>query len=90
MRWRSRLLLFPNLTQLDRTGPYEVLERLPEAETPLLAKSLDPVRSGNGLTILPQMLLADCPALDLVLVPGCRPPEQPARAGRPEAARPPE
>ena len=70
MPLRSGLLLFPNLTQLDLTGPYEVLARLPEAETLLLAKSLDPVRSEHGLTILPQVALADCPALDLVLVPG--------------------
>ena len=26
---RSGLLVFPNLTQLDLTGPYEVLARLP-------------------------------------------------------------
>jgi cyclohexyl-isocyanide hydratase len=70
MPLRSGLLLFPNLTQLDLTGPYEVLARLPEAETLLLAKSLDPVRSEHGLTILPQVALADCPALDLVLVAG--------------------
>jgi cyclohexyl-isocyanide hydratase len=30
------MLLFPNLTQLDLTGPYEVLARLPGAETLLL------------------------------------------------------
>jgi cyclohexyl-isocyanide hydratase len=70
MALRSGLLLFPNLTQLDLTGPYEVLARLPEAETLLLAKSLDPVRSEHGLTILPQAALADCPSLDLLLVPG--------------------
>jgi cyclohexyl-isocyanide hydratase len=70
MRWRNGLLLFPNLTQLDLTGPYEVLARLPEAETLLLAKTLDPVRTEHGLALLPQTRLADCPALDLVLVPG--------------------
>jgi len=70
MPLRSGLLLFPKLTQLDLTGPYEVLARLPEAETLLLAKSLDPVRSEHGLTMLPQVALADCSALDLVLVPG--------------------
>jgi hypothetical protein len=46
-RFRSGLL---NLTQLDLTGPYEVLARLPGAETPLLWKSPDPVRSEHGLT----------------------------------------
>ena len=70
MRFRSGLLAFPNLTQLDLTGPYEVLARLPGAETLLLWKTLDPVRSEHGLTILPTQTLADCPPLDLVLVPG--------------------
>lgn len=69
-RLRSGMLVFPNLTQLDLTGPYEVLARLPGAETLLLWKTLDPVRSEHGLTILPMATLAACPSLDLVLVPG--------------------
>src|SRR6516164_1491730 len=70
MRFRSGMLVFPDLTQLDLTGPYEVLARLPGAETLLLWKTLDPVRSEHGLTILPMATLSSCPPLDLVLVPG--------------------
>jgi cyclohexyl-isocyanide hydratase len=70
IRLRSGMLVFPNLTQLDLTGPYEVLARLPGAQTRLLWKSLDPVTSEHGLTILPDTTFADCPPLDLVLVPG--------------------
>jgi cyclohexyl-isocyanide hydratase len=69
-RLRCGMLVFPNLTQLDLTGPYEVLARVPGAETLLLWKSLDPVRSEHGLTMLPMTTLAACPRLDLVLVPG--------------------
>ena len=69
-RFRSGMLVFPNLTQLDLTGPYEVLARLPGAETLLLWKSLDPVRSEHGLTILPMATLSSSPHLDLVFVPG--------------------
>ena len=68
--FRSGMLVFPDLTQLDLTGPYEVLARLPGAETLLLWKTLDPVRSEHGLTILPMATLSSCPPLDLVLVPG--------------------
>lgn len=68
--FRSGMLVFPNLTQLDLTGPYEVLARLPGSETLLLWKTLDPVRSERGLTILPMATLAACPPLDLILVPG--------------------
>src|ERR1700752_594092 len=69
-RFRSGMLVFPNMTQLDLTGPYEVLARLPGAETLLLWKNLDPVRSEHGLTIMPMAALSSCPPLDLVLVPG--------------------
>ena len=69
-RFRSGMLVFPNMTQLDLTGPYEVLARLPGAETLLLWKDLEPVRSEHGLTILPMATLASCPPLDLVFVPG--------------------
>jgi cyclohexyl-isocyanide hydratase len=67
---RGEMLVFPNLTQLDLTGPYEVLARLPGAEMLLLWKNLAPVRSEYGLTILPMATLADSPPLDLVVVPG--------------------
>ena len=69
-RFRSGMLVFPNLTQLDLTGPYEVLARLPDAETLLLWKALEPVRSEHGLTILPTATFNSCPTLDLVFVPG--------------------
>jgi cyclohexyl-isocyanide hydratase len=69
-RFRSGMLVFPDLTQLDLTGPYEVLARLPGAETLPLWKTLDPVRSEHGLTILPMATLSSCPPLDLVFVPG--------------------
>ena len=69
-RFRSGMLVFPNMTQLDLTGPYEILARLPGAETLLLWRDLSPVRSEHGLTIVPMATLSSCPPLDLVLVPG--------------------
>jgi len=68
--FRSGMLVFPNMTQLDLTGPYEILARLPGAETLLIWKTLDPVRSELGLTILPMATLETCGPLDLVMVPG--------------------
>jgi cyclohexyl-isocyanide hydratase len=68
--FRSGMLVFPDLTQLDLTGPYEVLARLPGAQTLLLWKTLAPVRSERGLTILPMATFSACPPLDLVFVPG--------------------
>ncbi len=63
-------LIFPNLTQLDFTGPYEVLARVPGASLHVAAKTLDPVTSDSGLRILPTVTLEDCPALDVLVVPG--------------------
>ena len=68
--FRIGLLLFPGLTQLDLTGPYEVFARMPGAAVFLLWKSLEPVRSDRGLAILPTATFEACPPLDLVCVPG--------------------
>lgn len=64
------MMLFPNLTQLDLTGPYEVFARLPETRVYLVAATLAPVRTERGLTISPDVTLEDVPALDIVCVPG--------------------
>ncbi len=68
--FRIGLLLFPDLTQLDLTGPYEVLAAMPGAKIHLLWKTLEPVRAAGGLTILPTTTFAGCPSLDMLCVPG--------------------
>lgn len=68
--FRVGFLLFPDITQLDMTGPYEVLTKLPGAEVHLIWKTLDAVRAGGGMQILPTTTYATCPQLDLVCVPG--------------------
>jgi cyclohexyl-isocyanide hydratase len=67
---RIGLLLFPRLTQLDLTGPFEVFARVPGARVHLLWKTHDAVRSDNGLALLPDTTLAECPPLDVLCVPG--------------------
>ncbi len=64
------MLLFDGFTQLDLTGPYEVLARMPETEIALVAKSLEPVRSDTGLRIVPTHTFADAPEHDVLFVPG--------------------
>ena len=63
-------VIFPNLTQLDFTGPLQVLSRLPDAKIHIVARSLDPVPSDCGLSLLPTTTFADCCQLDLICVPG--------------------
>ena len=70
MPFHIGLLLFPDITQLDMTGPYEVFTKIPGAEVHLIWKSREAVTAGGGMRILPTTTFADCPQLDLICVPG--------------------
>jgi cyclohexyl-isocyanide hydratase len=63
-------LLFPNLTQLDFTGPLQVLSRLPGAQVALAAKSMAPVTTDAVLTLNPTHTFETCPATDVLCIPG--------------------
>ena len=63
-------LLFPQIQQLDLTGPYDVLASLPDVKVHLIWKDLAPITSSTGLVLLPTTTYADCPALDVICVPG--------------------
>ncbi len=67
---RIGMLIFPRMTQLDMTGPYEVLARLPDTAVELIARSRDPVTTDRGLQIVPTTSYADCPPLNVIMVPG--------------------
>ena len=62
--------IFPGITQLDFTGPLQVLNRMPDVKTHIVAKSLDPVPSDCGLSLVPTTTFQDCPRQDLICVPG--------------------
>jgi cyclohexyl-isocyanide hydratase len=70
MPFHIGLLLFPDITQLDMTGPYEVFIKFPDAKVHLIWKTLAPVTAGGGMQITPNMTFAECPQLDLICVPG--------------------
>lgn len=63
-------VIFPDLTQLDLTGPLQVLARLPDSTTFIVGKSDSPVPSDCGLSLVPTHTFANCPALDLICIPG--------------------
>ena len=67
---RIGMLVFPRMTQLDMTGPFEVFTRAPDTEVLLLWKTLEPIEADSGLRMLPSATLHDCPPLDIVCVPG--------------------
>ena len=63
-------VIFPDLTKLDFTGPLQVLSRLPQSATHIVAKSAAPVRSDCGLGLVSTHTFANCPRLDLICIPG--------------------
>jgi len=63
-------LLFPALTQLDLTGPYEVLARVPGFHIDFVSASMEPVRSDRGLVMLPTATFDTARPCDLLVVPG--------------------
>ncbi len=63
-------LLFPHVTQLDLTGPAQILGRIPDARVHLLWKTREPVVTDVGFSINPTTTFDDCPQLDVLCVPG--------------------
>lgn len=63
-------VLFPNVTQLDFTGPLQVLSRLPGAVIHIVARSMAPVATDAALTLNPTCTFETCPAVDVLVIPG--------------------
>jgi len=64
------LLVFPDMTQLDMTGPYEVFLKFPGARVRLIWKTAGPVTVAGGMAIVADTDFAGCPPLDVLCVPG--------------------
>src|SRR5690348_5540194 len=64
------MLLYPGLTQLDLTAPFELLHRIPGAQVHLVWKDTRPVRADSGIELVPDTTFEGCPPLDVVFVPG--------------------
>ena len=63
-------LLFEGVDQIDLTGPFEVLSRIPNATYRIYGKTTAPVRDLKGLRLTPDASLSDAPPLDVLHVPG--------------------
>lgn len=69
------VLLFPDVEELDFAGPFEVLSYVNKVipasvEVKIIAETLDPVRCFNGLRVLPDKTVEECPQLDILVIPG--------------------
>jgi cyclohexyl-isocyanide hydratase len=63
-------LVFDEMDQIDLTGPFEVLSRIPNSTYRLYGKTAQTVRDVKGLRLLPDADFAAAPALDVLHVPG--------------------
>jgi cyclohexyl-isocyanide hydratase len=64
------MLLFEGVTQLDLTGPYEIMARMPNTKVSLIAERAAPVRTEWGMMIGADASFADAPPIDVLVVPG--------------------
>ena len=68
--FNTGFVIFPEVTQLDFTGPLQVLSRLPQSAIHIVAKSALPVPSDCGLSLVPTHTFTNCPPLDLICIAG--------------------
>lgn len=63
-------LIYPGVVQLDVMAAYQVFAFPADMHVHLIWKTLSPIASNEGLTLVPTTTLADCPPLDVITVPG--------------------
>ena len=63
-------LLFPGVTQLDLTGPAQVLSRMGDVKLDLVARTREPVPTDAMFSLLPTATFADVSRTDILCVPG--------------------
>lgn len=62
-------LIFERMDQIDFTGPFEVLSRMPDTTIQIIGKEVAPVRDVQGLRLTPDVSLAEAGVFDVLLVP---------------------
>jgi cyclohexyl-isocyanide hydratase len=63
-------LLFEGLDQIDLTGPFEVLSRIPNSTYRIFGTTAEVVRDVRGLRLMPDAVYSEAPRLDLLHIPG--------------------
>lgn len=69
-KFRIVFILYPRLTQLDLTGPYEVLARVPNTEVIIASKEGGTLKSEMGLAFANLAMLSDVASADMIMIPG--------------------
>ena len=70
MAFRVVIPIFDNVTQLDFTGPAQMFAKVPDIDLCIASKNATPVKTDSGFSVAAPYTFADCPAADLICVPG--------------------
>jgi cyclohexyl-isocyanide hydratase len=63
-------LIFEQMDQIDFTGPFEVISRMPDTTVQVVGKERAPVRDVQGLRFTPDVSIAEGGTFDVLVVPG--------------------
>jgi cyclohexyl-isocyanide hydratase len=64
------LVMYPGMTALDIVAPQQILSSLPNLQIHRIWKTLDPIKTDDGMVILPDTTFENCPPLDVICVGG--------------------
>ena len=68
------ILIFPEVTQLDFTGPYEIFIKYPNTDVHLVWKNVEPIKVGGGyMQVIPSMTFHEVLInrnLNILVIPG--------------------
>lgn len=64
------LVFYPGMTSLDVVGPQQVFSGLPGVQIHRIWKTRDPIKTDDGMMVLPDTTFANCPQLDVICIGG--------------------
>ncbi|WP_138497636.1 DJ-1/PfpI family protein [Nostoc sp. PA-18-2419] len=64
------LVIYPGMTSLDILGPQQVFSTLPNVQLHRIWKTLDSIKTDEGMMILPDTTFENCPLLDVICIGG--------------------
>jgi len=64
------LVFYPGMTSLDIMGPQQVFSTLPGVQIHRIWKTLDLIKTDDGMTVLPDTTFENCPRLDVICIGG--------------------
>ncbi len=68
--YRIGLVFYPGMTALDMIGPQTVFSALPEMKIHRIWKTREPIKTDDGMIVVPDTTFSECPPLDVICIGG--------------------